>query len=165
MGKVQRWESVKQIAQFAAALALATGLYLCRKLENSRGELMSVFGWLILGHFVADWILQNDWMALGKTKGLLAAAGFTHYLVYTATILIFLAIATPNCATTAPLFMITLVVFLSHWLIDGGNLAWRWMQCFGQRDQTMVRVVIDQTFHLLVLGGIVSVCLGNIPTI
>jgi len=126
---------------------------------------MSIFGWLILGHFVADWILQNDWMAIGKTKGLFSLPGFIHYIVYTLTILVFLGLYAPNCATSAPLLLITVIVFISHWLIDGGNLASRWMQHFGQRDQTMVRVVIDQTFHLLVLGGIVSVCLSNLPTI
>lgn len=126
---------------------------------------MSVFGWLILGHFVADWLLQNDWMAIGKTKGLLSLPGFVHYIVYTVTILVFLAISAPNCATSAPMLIITLVIFVSHWLIDGGNLARRWMQCFGQRDQTMVRVVIDQTFHLLVLGAMISICLSNLAAV
>jgi hypothetical protein len=48
--------------------------------------------------------------------------------------------------------LVNTFVFLSHWLIDGTNLVQQWMRWVGQRDQVMVRVVIDQTLHLLVLA-------------
>lgn len=100
---------------------------------------MTVFGWLFLGHFVADWLLQSDWMALGKRGGLLTKPGLAHYAVYTIVIIwpIF-AFATPACAALPSLSAVAVIVFLSHWVIDGADLAHQWMRCFGQRDQVMV---------------------------
>jgi len=120
---------------------------------------MTVFGWLFLGHFVADWLLQNDWMALGKRDSLFTQPGLAHYTIYTAVILSIFALTAPSYTDFSPLFVVASIVFISHWLIDGTDLAQRWMRCFGQRDQTMVRVIIDQTFHLLVLGMLATWCI------
>lgn len=126
---------------------------------------MNLFGWLLLGHFVADWLLQSDWMAMGKRRHFFARAGIVHYLVYTATLLFILSWwdepslapgASSALATSLQTLLLALVIFLSHWLIDGANLIHTWMRLWGQRQQTMVYLVIDQTLHLLVLGLIAA---------
>lgn len=122
---------------------------------------MSIFDWLIIGHFVGDWLLQNDWMALGKTSGLRSINGLVHYLVYTVTIALVLAIVTYTHIAPTVFLICVSITFISHWIIDGGNLAARWMRFFGQRNQTMVRVVIDQTFHLCILGIITTISSSN----
>jgi hypothetical protein len=45
-----------------------------------------------------------------------------------------------------------LVVFVSHWLIDATNLVQKWMHFYGQSDRELVRVMVDQTLHILTLG-------------
>lgn len=113
---------------------------------------MSIFSWLLLAHLIGDWLLQSDWMALGKRQGFLTRAGLAHYAVYTLTILglLWLVNITPSQPTS---WLITGgVVFVSHWLIDATDLVQHWMYLFGQRNQTMVRIMVDQTLHLLVLG-------------
>lgn len=43
-------------------------------------------------------------------------------------------------------------VFLSHWLIDGTRLVNLWMRVSRQSDLETVRLMVDQTLHLLVLA-------------
>jgi hypothetical protein len=122
---------------------------------------MNLFGWLVLGHFIGDWLLQNDWMAIGKKRHFFALPGLVHYLLYTATILLVLhwvhdprlpiAILSPFAIKVFTM-LVALFIFFSHWLIDGTNLVAAWMGLFGQRPQAMVAIVIDQTLHLVVLG-------------
>jgi hypothetical protein len=113
---------------------------------------MNIFAWFILGHLLGDWLLQSDWMALGKRQGLFTRAGLAHYIVYTLSILIVLYISNDIPLTLPTLLLISLIVFISHWLIDATNLVEVWMAAAGQRNQIMVRVMVDQTFHLLVLA-------------
>lgn len=122
---------------------------------------MNLFSWLLLGHFVADWLLQSDWMAIGKRRAFLAVSGFAHYVVYTAVILILIYMIAPHCRSAWLLVSAGLLIFFSHWAIDGTNLVQWWMRIAGQRDQTMVRVMVDQTFHLLILGAIAAWCLAG----
>lgn len=122
---------------------------------------MNLFTWLLLGHFVADWLLQSDWMAIGKRRALLTWPGLAHYLVYTVVLLLILITVAPHCRTPLALLTKGSLIFISHWIIDGANVVQWWMRAAGQRDQTMVRVMVDQTFHLLVLGGVAVWCLAS----
>jgi hypothetical protein len=120
---------------------------------------MSIFAWLFLGHFVADWLFQSDWMAIGKRTRLISWPGVIHYSVYTAIILGIIALYTWGAIPWFTLGGIGLIIFLSHWLLDASSLVGQWMRLFGQRDQPMVRIVVDQTFHLLVLALITALFL------
>lgn len=126
---------------------------------------MSTFDWLLLGHLVGDWLFQNDWMATGKSNNLWTRSGFVHYIIYTTTILLFFVLSVPTAVSAKSMIITTSIVFVSHWLIDGGNLATRWMKHFGQRDQAMVRIVVDQAFHLLILAGLAAFFAGSIGAI
>lgn len=113
---------------------------------------MSTFEYLLLGHLVGDWLLQNDWMAIGKRQRALCVAGMVHYSIYTSVILLMLWWPQRVFNSPTTLLLCSGVIFLSHWLIDASNLVQWWMHKMGQRDQAMVRIVIDQTLHLLVLA-------------
>jgi len=117
---------------------------------------MNLFNWLILGHFVADWLFQSDWMAIGKRERFFARAGLAHYALYTLIILLTLKSFSHQSGGIASCLLVGALIFLSHWLIDGSQLIRRWMRFFGQRDQVMVTMVIDQTLHLLILGTIAT---------
>ena len=117
---------------------------------------MTVFIWLVLGHLVGDWVLQNDWMAKGKTTGLVNRAGLTHFAIYAASVLAALWLSGWHNRLGINFLPIGLGVFATHWLIDAGRLAERWMQLYRQSNLEVVRLMVDQTLHLLVLAGIAA---------
>lgn len=76
---------------------------------------------LILFHFIADFLFQNDWMGLGKSKKLLPL--FVHSLVYSGAMTLFLC---GMCFLffmfgafdfLAPLYFF-ITMFVSHFVID-----------------------------------------------
>src|SRR5579863_428502 len=73
------------------------------------------FAAAILGHFVGDYIFQNQWMAIGKSQpgkhGHIACT--VHVLLYTLAVALFTG--------WHPLFL--LVVAVPHWIIDRWSLA------------------------------------------
>ena len=77
----------------------------------------------MLGHFVGDYILQNQWMATEKSypgkRGHFACT--VHVALYTAAVAVFTGI-------WSPLFLAA--VFVPHWLIDRWSLAkyWLWLK-------------------------------------
>jgi len=112
---------------------------------------------LLFGHMVGDYILQNDWMAINKSKngfkGILAC--FIHCLIYSLTIWIFVQ----NWSLLWLGF-----IFLSHYPIDRFSLAKYWCIYFkGMKKQDfngryipsgfvpIVYCAIDNTFHLLIM--------------
>jgi len=112
---------------------------------------MNTFTWLLIGHFLGDWVLQNDWMAKGKKEALLTLAGAVHFAIYTATILGALLLSGAN--DRQPMFYLTFgaIVFVSHWLIDATDGVERWMRFYRQSRLEIVRMMVDQVLHLLVL--------------
>ncbi|MEZ4620628.1 MAG: DUF3307 domain-containing protein [Caldilineaceae bacterium] len=77
---------------------------------------------------------------------------FVHCAVYTLTMLAALHISTRNQSQPPPYLSFLLIVFLSHWLIDAGNLAGHWVRWWRQSRLLFVRIMVDQTLHVLVLA-------------
>lgn len=122
---------------------------------------MTIFSWLLVGHLVGDWLLQNDWMAKGKKQGLVTAAGMTHFVIYTASVTVCLWLAAGGQGYSATLFVIsTLVIFISHWLTDATDIVETWIKFFQQTDILMVKIMVDQCFHILVLVLIAALIFG-----
>lgn len=112
---------------------------------------MNLFTWLIVGHLVGDWILQNDWMARGKKGRLLALPGLVHYTVYTATVMVTLWLAVGSSLHLNGYILVMVVVFITHMLTDATNIVGIWMHFYRQTDIPMVRVMVDQTLHVVEL--------------
>ena len=115
---------------------------------------LSTFDWLLLGHLVGDWLLQNDWMAKGKKRSLLTLPGTVHFTIYTTIIVGALWLSGARDKDLGLFFVISAIVFVSHWLVDATHLADLWMRFFRQSNLQWVRMVVDQTFHILVLAVI-----------
>lgn len=115
---------------------------------------LSTFDWLLLGHLVGDWLLQNDWMAKGKTRSLLNLAGTVHFTIYTTIIIGALWLSGVRDKDLGFYLVISAIMFVSHWLVDATRLADRWMRLYRQSDLQWVRMVVDQTFHILILAAI-----------
>jgi hypothetical protein len=87
------------------------------------------FAAAMLGHFVGDYLFQNEWMATRKWKpGMTGHVACTvHVLLYTLAIALFTG--------WHPLFL--LVVAVPHWIIDRWSLAkylLRWKNGYDIKD-------------------------------
>jgi hypothetical protein len=120
---------------------------------------MSMFNWLLIGHLVGDWMLQNDWMARNKQRRWFSPAILVHCTIYTLTLILALWAANRSNSTTPPYLTFSSLIFLSHWLIDAGQLATRWMRWLHQSHLRFVQLMVDQTMHLLVLVILVETIL------
>lgn len=112
---------------------------------------MNTYTWLLLGHFLGDWVLQNNWMAKGKKKGLFTLAGAVHFALYTGVILGALWLSGVTDRGLSSYLVSGIVVFVSHWLIDATDGVEWWMRFYRQSRLEVVRVMVDQVLHLLVL--------------
>lgn len=113
---------------------------------------MVTFVWLLLGHLVGDWLLQNDWMAKGKRQGFFTWAGLVHFAIYTAGVVGMLWFSGVRDSGPATYLFLVATVFVSHWLIDATDVVRWWMHFHRQSDLEVVRLMVDQTLHLLVLA-------------
>lgn len=100
-----------------------------------------VYGWL--AHLIADWFLQNDWMAVNKVNPR-HSAGYVHAGIHT-------LIQIPILG-----FKRALVVGVLHWLIDLRTALTKWKQIFGQTTEGPLAVHVaiweDQVAHLTVIA-------------
>jgi hypothetical protein len=113
---------------------------------------VNTFNWLVIGHLIGDWVLQSNWMAIGKRHNLWDIAGAAHYTTYTLVVLSALWLSGIRRQSPAFYLSVGTLIFGTHWLIDGTHLIDRWMKLCGQGPNRTVRLVIDQTFHIAVLA-------------
>jgi len=134
-----------------------------------------LFARIVLGHLVADYLLQPMEMAIHKTDR--TWYGFNcclvHCLIYTAVVCLFLWTMNP---------LIAGLVFLSHFPIDRYSLATFWLKMIGGRDiltefkstiaenpyreiglpfSCFVYAVADNTMHLVLLWWITRLMTGG----
>ena len=123
-------------------------------LSRARGShpTMTIFSWLLIGHLVGDWLLQNDWMAQNKQRHLITAAGLVHFTIYTLTMTITLWFWAREPLTVQQIATFAFLTFVSHWLIDALALAKKWGQMVKQSNQVFVAITVDQAFHIIVIG-------------
>lgn len=70
-----------------------------------------------LGHFVGDYLLQNQWMAIGKSQ-----KGWHGHLTCTVHVLLYTAAVAALTGVLSPLVLLSIAV--PHWIIDRWSLAW-----------------------------------------
>jgi len=123
---------------------------------------------LLLGHLTGDYLLQNSWMALNKTKNTFNGwmAALVHCLIYTAAVCLFM--------WNFDMIWIG-VVFLSHFPIDKFGLGDKYMHYLkggGLKDyvyendnpvtrlttleggfKAFVYAMTDNTMHLILMWG------------
>jgi len=109
---------------------------------------MSLFTMAFVWHLVADWLLQNHWMAVNKAN-LRHPAGWVHAAIHAVgMVMIF----------SAP---VGLLIGVSHLLIDTRHpLRW-WFRVYGQTTDgpfaTHVMIWCDQVLHVVVIAIAVAV--------
>ena len=120
---------------------------------------MNLFTWLLLGHCIGDWVLQNDWMAQNKQRTLLNIPCAVHCAVYTLALSVALWLGAPHAFSPLQLGLFLIFIFASHYMIDAPNAAGAWVQFYRQSNTDFVRIVVDQTFHLVVIGALIQLLL------
>jgi len=77
---------------------------------------MDWFIYLLFGHLIGEFLLQNSWMTHNKKLG--PKACFAHSFVYTFSICLFL-LATPHIHAIDKKFaLLALIIFSAHFLMD-----------------------------------------------
>ena len=90
---------------------------------------------LLCGHILGDYLFQNDWMALHKTRS--GTRLFVHVCIYS----ICIAACVFSALASAPLFnaiYFLLWAGLWHAALDGGNLIERWYRLIGGRAYSRI---------------------------
>lgn len=102
-------------------------------------------GWLV-GHLVGDFLLQNDWMALGKKKAHIPC--LVHVTLYTLAVLLFTGWWSLTAAA---------IVFVPHYLIDRWSFVPFYMRLVGQQQfmtgpcSPWSYIAVDNTMHFVCL--------------
>jgi len=120
---------------------------------------MNLFTWLLLGHFLGDWVLQNDWMAQNKQSALLNIPCLVHCAIYAFTLVVTLWLSEPVSYTSTQVVLFFTLIFISHYAIDATNAAGAWSRFFRQSKTDFVRIVVDQTFHLVAIVALIQLLL------
>ncbi len=99
--------------------------------------------WGVVIHLVADWLLQNDWMALHKTN-LRHPAAWVHSGIHTAGFCLLFT------------WPVALLIGLTHLLIDTRKPLLWWMRVVKQIPTDtrfpIVEIWLDQVMHVTVLA-------------
>jgi hypothetical protein len=102
--------------------------------------------WGIVAHLMADWLFQNEWMA-SKKSDLREPAAWVHSGIH----VLFMWLIFP--------WYLALLIGFSHLVIDSRRPVHWWMSTIkGMPVSTHSEIMMlgmDQTFHVLVLAGIV----------
>lgn len=113
-------------------------------------------GWLV-GHFVGDFLLQNDWLAKEKKNSDIVCA--LHVFIYTTMVMLFTGWSNHDLAPH-----IFLMIAIPHFLIDRGQFVSKYMDFMGQDEfkkhlAPWSMIWVDQSFHFLCLY-LVSLLIG-----
>lgn len=106
-------------------------------------EATTLLVWGVVVHFLADWLFQNDWMALHKID-LRHPAAWVHGGIHT--LGLFLVFAWP----------FAILIGLTHLLIDTRKPLLWWMRVIKQMPTDvrlpMVEIWVDQVMHMAVVA-------------
>ena len=136
---------------------------------------MELFVYLLFGHLVGDYLLQNGWMAYHKKAMWLPCVA--HSVVSTASVCLFLLLAPQVDIITYKFGVMSILIFFSHWIVDRYELVDWWFRKLEVRSWNnfegelhdnaklydsviisfgaIVYTVADNTLHLIMMWFIV----------
>jgi hypothetical protein len=110
-----------------------------------------LFIWLLMGHFIFDWLLQTHWMSMNKSKHWLPLT--VHSFIYALGVYITAWAALGGFPTWYTL----LILFVTHVLLDDYRFHIWWMTKIKRipaekaRETLWMIICIDQIWHILIL--------------
>lgn len=110
--------------------------------------------WGTVAHIVADWLLQNDWMAVNKPKLTESYAGWLHGAIHNA------------CLTFVFPFPFALILALLHvWIDTRTPLVWLRAKLGQGKEGSPVAVHVaiwhDQVVHIVFIA-VAALIVGNV---
>ena len=103
-----------------------------------------MLAWLIAGHMIGDYLLQNKWMAENKAKKL--SALLVHTAVYT------VAVWVASQGAGGLRWLGILLIFVSHSLLDNRKFVTWWCKYITRSDPAIyLAMMTDQAWHIVVL--------------
>jgi Protein of unknown function (DUF3307) len=128
---------------------------------------VEVFAVFVVCHMVGDFLLQTDWQARYKYEGLAGdperrRALLSHVFVYTLCFvpaLVWIGIETGEAWRAV---LVGLVVYVPHLIQDDGRLldAYNLRVKGLGRESAGLRIVVDQSFHVVFLFGAALLAAG-----
>jgi len=107
---------------------------------------MTLFEWLLVGHLVGDFLLQNRWMAEKKTRYWVPL--LIHCSVYTLAVSL-LALSAGGISWTG-----IVLIFAAHIILDRRKFVDFWANHItNAADIPWLKIMIDQSWHLVVLAA------------
>jgi Protein of unknown function (DUF3307) len=113
---------------------------------------------LLVSHVVGDVLLQTDWQALNKVRGLgdpvARRALIQHVVLYTLAFIPALIWIGSNTSAGRAVAVAALVA-IPHLVIDDGHVVRAWLRDVKGADEPTLglSIAVDQSFHLLCLVG------------
>ncbi len=106
---------------------------------------MNLFNWLLVGHFVGDYIFQTRWMAEKKAKDILPL--IVHSIVYTTTLALFALIAGGLTWWGIGLILICHIILDQRAFVD----FWA-AKVNGNTNIDWLKIILDQSWHILIIA-------------
>lgn len=107
-------------------------------------QMMKIFGWLIIGHLIGDYLLQNQWMAEKKSDEWVPL--FIHSTVYTLTVYLMSLIGGGLS------WRGIILIYITHLILDRRFLTDFWIKYITFSNSTWLATMVDQSWHIIVLG-------------
>lgn len=104
----------------------------------------------IIGHLVADYLLQNDWMAANKKKSSLVCA--LHCAIWAGAVCTFGTLG----------FLSAIVLFVTHFAQDRTGVVAEYMDAMGQKGfrtgpcAPWSSIVVDNVLHIVTIYLVVK---------
>lgn len=114
---------------------------------------MNLFTYLLLGHLVGDYLLQNTWMAMNKANKWIPL--LTHCVLYTLSLVAAMVVGGFSLS-----YLAIAVIFVSHVFLDKRTFVLWWVRIIMEvhkPEGNWLTIVVDQVFHLLVIGAIIHI--------
>ena len=107
--------------------------------------------WGVFAHLVADWILQNDWIAVNKDNLKHSAAWLHGFIHFMSQVPVFGGMWQWHLGT-----LVALILALVHMGIDTRKPRDWWMDLLGQTSDGIVGVIVclavDQVMHIMCIA-------------
>ncbi|MGO9821756.1 MAG: DUF3307 domain-containing protein, partial [Solirubrobacteraceae bacterium] len=133
---------------------------------GSRGMTWSaVFAAFVACHVAGDFLLQTEWQAITKVRGLSDPEGrralFSHVTIYTLAFLPALIWVAAD-RSVARAIAVALLIAIPHVAVDDGRALRGWMTSVKHSPNAApsLRLMVDQSFHLVFLLGAAFVAVG-----
>ena len=114
---------------------------------------MTSFSYLLIGHFIGDFLFQTSWMAMHKASKWVPL--LVHCVVYTV------------CVTSVALLEVgllpieaILLLFASHIFLDRRTFVAWWVKTIMRtegKEAKWISIMVDQIFHLIIIGTIAHI--------